>query len=164
MTLTKEQLQEFLKAFEHAETKPKMYITQQQADHYGITETDDSFVILKEVQMNLKVSAHVRYWEDGYISKDGINFYEDKNGEMPCRNGDVWEPIIDVRTGQILNWEIGVQARLHYKVCDEGIYTFGEKVWDGYVPDFMCPEGGGFGDYIIMNIDENGFIKKWGFE
>ena len=25
----------------------------------------------------------------------------------------------------------------------------------------MCPEGGGYGDYIIMKIDENGVIRNW---
>ena len=32
---------------------------------------------------------------------------------------------------------------------------------DGYVPRIMCPEGSGYGDYVIMNIDENGKIDKW---
>lgn len=25
----------------------------------------------------------------------------------------------------------------------------------------MCPADEGYGDYIIMNIDENGFIQGW---
>lgn len=25
----------------------------------------------------------------------------------------------------------------------------------------MCPKENGYGDYIIMNIDENGFIQGW---
>ena len=28
----------------------------------------------------------------------------------------------------------------------------------------MCPADEGYGDYIIMNIDENGFIKGWSKE
>ena len=32
---------------------------------------------------------------------------------------------------------------------------------EGYVPSIMCPEDEGYGDYIIMNIDENGFIQGW---
>lgn len=32
---------------------------------------------------------------------------------------------------------------------------------DGYVPDFLCPKSEGYGDYIIMDIDSNGFIKNW---
>lgn len=33
--------------------------------------------------------------------------------------------------------------------------------YDGYVPKIMCPADEGYGDYIIMNIDENGFIQGW---
>lgn len=32
---------------------------------------------------------------------------------------------------------------------------------EGYVPSIMCPEDEGYGDYIIMNIDKNGFIQGW---
>lgn len=34
---------------------------------------------------------------------------------------------------------------------------------DGYVPDTLCPAESGHGDYIIMNIDENGQIEDWEF-
>lgn len=30
-----------------------------------------------------------------------------------------------------------------------------------YVPAIMCPEPEGFGDYIIMNVDENGKIEHF---
>jgi hypothetical protein len=32
---------------------------------------------------------------------------------------------------------------------------------DGYVPEIMCPEGNGYGDYIIMKVNENGYIANW---
>lgn len=35
---------------------------------------------------------------------------------------------------------------------------------DGYVPDTLCPKESGYGDYIIMDIDENGMISDWNFE
>lgn len=110
----------------------------------------------------LHVSAEVRYWEDSQINGE-----DDIDGNMPCRNGEMWEPVIDVKTGRIRNWEQGKTAEVHYKVCDAGIYTLkdddgntiSEK--DGYVPDCMAPGGGGYGDYIIMHIDENGIIAHW---
>ena len=39
----------------------------------------------------------------------------------------------------------------------------GEEVrrHDGYVPDVMCPTGGGYGDYIIMHVNGDGVIEKW---
>lgn len=111
----------------------------------------------------LKVSAGVRYWEDARV-----NGVEDEEGDLiPCRNDDYWEPEIDIDTGQITNWKQGVTADIHYKVCDDGKY----KVYDSsgslvlekeyYVPELMWPAGEGFGDYIIMKVDENGFIQDW---
>lgn len=38
------------------------------------------------------------------------------------------------------------------------------KSYDGYVPEVMCPKDNGYGDYIIMDIDENGFIQGWNKE
>lgn len=111
----------------------------------------------------LEVKAQVRYWEDAEV-----NGQEDTEGSLiPCRNGDTWEPSIDIETGQILNWVKGKSAKVHYKVCDAGTYTIkGEKgceirMIDGYVPGILSPGGLGYGDYIIMNINEEGFINKW---
>lgn len=111
----------------------------------------------------LQVSAGVRSWEDATV-----NGQEDTEGSLiPCRNGDYWQPKIDMGTGQILNWTQGATADIHYKVCDDGKYTLQAidgstiKIKDGYVPDIMCPGGDGYGDYIIMNVDENGMIDRW---
>ena len=112
----------------------------------------------------LQCKIDVRYWEDAYVN--GIREQEDIS-TIPCRVEDSWCPIIDIDNGIILNWTQGVVASLHYKVCDAGCYTLLDEkdnvitILDGYVPDMMCPEGDGFGDCIIMNIDENGQIAKW---
>jgi hypothetical protein len=121
-------------------------------------------------RMLVKVHAHVRYWEDS-----DVNGEEDDNNnpKMPCVTGIYdgsgrlfWCPIIDVETGQIINWENGVEASIHYKVCDEcgitivkGIGTLYDD--EDYVPGFLCPKEEGYGDYIIMDIDKDGFIKDW---
>lgn len=125
-------------------------------------------LVKKEVEITaLQVNANVRYWEDSEINgepdtEDGDN--------MPCKDGDMWKPLINVETGQILNWEIGKAANIHYKVADECGWELKDEnnvvipsAEDGYVPETLCPEGGGYGDYIIMNIDENGFIANWEF-
>jgi hypothetical protein len=123
--------------------------------------------------MYLEVLAGVRYWEDAEV--DGV---EDCEGTLiPCRlnnylnpvtkrTEDFWNPIIDIVTGQIINWENGVTANIHYKVCDNGVYRLldltGPVVTiDGYVPKCMCPLEEGYGDYIIMNVNEDGFIEGW---
>lgn len=62
---------------------------------------------------------------------------------------------------------MGKTASIHYKICDAGTYILLDdnmneiKSIDGYVPDIMCPEGKGYGDYVIMHVDEKGFIKNW---
>ncbi len=119
---------------------------------------------MQEVDIKtLHVKAGVRYWEDSTV--DGI---EDEEGKLiPCRKGDYWVPVIDMDKGQIINWKIGVKAEIHYKVCDDGEYIFkddkGKTVLmkEGYVPNIMSPKENGYGDYIIMDIDMNGFIKEW---
>jgi hypothetical protein len=118
-------------------------------------------------EFNLKTIyayARVRYWEDGMV-----NGQEDTNGDLiPCRQGDLWCPIIDIDTGVITNWTQGVKANVHYKVCDAGKYEIkdesGETVLTidrGYVPAMMYPKENGYGDYIIMEIDEDGQIQNW---
>lgn len=114
------------------------------------------------------VKAHVRYWEDTTVN--GID--DNKNGDnVPCKQGEFWCPVIDVATGIIENWEIGETANIHYKVTDGcGWDLLGENNTviksqaDGYVPNTLCPAERGYGDYIIMNIDENGQIDKWCFD
>lgn len=122
-----------------------------------ITETKKATVAF------LKVEAGVRYWEDGEV-----NGASDDDGDLiPCRNGDFWEPVIDLTAGTIEGWPEGTTADVHYKVCDKGRYTLLDaerrevKIRDGYVPKVMSPGGNGYGDYIIMTIDGAGRIKDW---
>lgn len=108
----------------------------------------------------------VRYWEDATV-----NGVEDTEGDkIPLRKGDTWDITIDIESGTIENWTKGVTASVHYKVCDAGAYQLidysGEVVAEEeyYVPNFLAPKGGGYGDYIIMNIDENGYIDGWNID
>lgn len=135
----------------------------------------------------LKVDAGVRYWEDAEVN--GVretDLYESQGvGKplMPCTvqikkepNECIysdhyrWQPLIDIETGQILNWKKGTIANVHYKVCDDfycEILDADNNIiedYSGYVPNVMCPKEDGYGDYIIMDIDENGFIQKWNKE
>lgn len=111
----------------------------------------------------LQVSAGVRYWEDTTVS--GI---KDEEGDLiPCREHERWCPLIDIDSGKILNWKEGIEADIHYKVCDDGTYKLLDenkeviKERDGYVPDIMCPTEQGYGDYIIMKVDASGNIENW---
>lgn len=105
----------------------------------------------------------VRYWEDAHVNGE-----EDTDGDkIPLRKGDTWDITIDLESGTIENWTKGATASVHYKVCDAGVYKLidydGNVVVenDGYVPNFLAPNGGGYGDYVIIKIDENGYIENW---
>jgi len=114
---------------------------------------------------HLIVEANVRYWEDATV-----NGQEDTEGLLvPFREGDLWKPVIELATGRVINWPEGTTADIHYKVCDAGEYWLGtekgEKLlkWEGdYVPDrFLTVGDGGYGDYIILDIDGAGEIEGW---
>lgn len=119
----------------------------------------------KEVHY-LKCELGVRYWEDAVVNGKDEN---ENNPTIPfaTKSQGTWNPIIMLNDGRILNWPIGVTASTHYKVCDAGVYTLLDEnrcevvSKDGYVPDMLCPDGNGFGDYVELEIDENGFIKNF---
>lgn len=113
----------------------------------------------------LIVEAGVRYWEDATV-----NGKEDTDGSLiPLRGGDRWCPIIDIKTGRILDWPEGTTADVHYKICDDGEYWLGDEQgrkmqkWKGsYVPDkLLCVGDEGYGDYIILTVESNGHIRGW---
>lgn len=112
----------------------------------------------------ISICVEPRYWEDAIVN--GIKEDED-NPKIPFKAGKSWNLNIDATTGKIHNWPEGVTARVHYKVCDAGwyrLYTREHSVVSeryDYVPDFLCPTDNGYGDYIIMKIDEQGFIEGW---
>lgn len=124
--------------------------------------------VKKEFDLKLLVvKADVRYWEDAIV-----NGTEDEEGNLvPCRDGDLWSPHIEIESGKILNWVQGTTAKIHYKVCDGCGWELQDEngevvlsVTDGYVPSTLYPKESGYGDYIIMDIDENGIIADWEFE
>ena len=125
--------------------------------------------VLKEFNVTiLQVSADVRYWEDAEVNGESDTGDGDN---VPCKVGDSWCPKIEIETGKILNWKQGTTAEVHYKVVDgcgwELHDEHGEVVLEaseGCVPSTLCPKGGGYGDYIKMDIDENGVIANWGFD
>lgn len=131
----------------------------------------------------------VRYWEDSDVSKDGSEFSEvymdgsnlpqsmmlDYSPEITSykgfENDKCFYMQINPDTGQIMNWEKGYAMKVHWKVVDQGVYEYVDnngnviKRFDcDYVPDYLAIEDSGFGDYVIMNIDSNGYIHNWNKE
>jgi hypothetical protein len=129
-----------------------------------MTEHTVTVVTKKTVPVKyLQAECGVRYWEDAKV-----NGAEDAEGKLiPCRKGDNWAPLIELDTGKIQDWPEGTTANVHYKVCDDGRYHLLDTTMktvasiDGYVPTMLCPEGGGYGDYVIMEIDADGSIANW---
>jgi len=122
--------------------------------------------VKKEVEVKrLRVDAGVRYWNSFIIN--GIEAQDDGEG-VPCKDGDRWKPIIDLNSGHILNWEVGITAEVYAKVCDDGNYYLIDenneivaKIEQDYVPKILCPKENGYGDYIIMDINKYGFISDF---
>lgn len=115
-----------------------------------------------EQATHIEVEAEVRYWEDA-----AINGVEDTDGTLIFgRDGDLWKVRIELLDGIVEGWPEGMEADIHYKVCDAGEYWLtddsGKRVakWKGhYVPDdFLCHGNEGFGDYIIMSVAIGGGI------
>ena len=78
---------------------------------------------------------------------------------------------IDVETGQILNWPVGIEANLNcLKVVDEGTYILSDSKDNmisyhdyRYVPKCLEIDNNGFGDYFMFHINKNGYIVNWKF-
>lgn len=123
----------------------------------------------------LNVRLHVRYTEDGKVNgvRD-VDYQEhpELTPKMPFMQKEdssyYWCFSIDVNEGRILHWPKGIVADTYYKVCDECelhyLYNAQEVANnDGYwyCPDFLAREDSGYGDYVILHIDENGVIRNW---
>lgn len=111
----------------------------------------------------LDIKCKVRNWENAVVN--GETDYD--GDKIPFRSKNVWNPIIILETGKIFTWPKGITANVYYKVCDAGVYRLLDKHLatviekDGYVPSMLCPKCEGYGDYIIMDIDRDGFIQGW---
>ncbi len=112
--------------------------------------------VTRPVEIDVKyvrIVAAVRYDE------------EDIPNDFPGRRGDVWEVTVDIETGKILDWP-GPAFDVHMKVCDQGSYYLLDAeqkvlaaIEDNYVPNDLVP--GSYGDYIEMNIAEDGTVTNW---
>lgn len=115
--------------------------------------------VTKKVEVEIKkirIRVEPRYVGDG---ED-----DDMPTDFPLLQDGTWSAMVDVDTGAIDQWPIGDSRTMHIKVCDAGSYALydatGSEVaaFDGYVPDIVP---GSYGDYIELEIDENGVITNW---
>lgn len=139
-------------------------------------------IVNRPVEIDIKtlfVKAHVRYPENSMIQEGPDDVWGEDDADQPkmpcmeyidCRyKGWYWRPVIDLATGRIINWKQGVRASISYKVVDEFecyITDADNKIvtkYEGYVPSFMAITDEGYGDYVYLEIDENGMIEDWSF-
>lgn len=86
--------------------------------------------------------------------------------ELLHRRGErYWRDIIDLSTSQLRKWPKNTPYDFYDKICDSGTYrlldaenNFLKEIQD-YVPNEVIP--GEYGDYMDLQIDENGIIKNW---
>lgn len=120
------------------------------------------------------VNACVRHPENAYTRIKGTNQWIEENPNdpsMPYLYKDdyayYWRPVIDLDKGRVLNWPKDIEAKLCYKVVDEFVCILqddnGNQVaeYDDYVPRCMQLDEEGYGDYIYITIDSEGYIKNW---
>lgn len=105
----------------------------------------------------LKFSVMPRYWEAVVNGVEG-------SLDIPLKRDKMWNLKIDIDTGKVIDWPDGTTIDVHYKVCDAGSYYLLDENDDVivskeqvYVPSFI----GEYGDYLIIDINEKGFIKNW---
>jgi hypothetical protein len=111
--------------------------------------------IEQEVEITkIIICVHVRYGEENIPN------------DFPMRHGDLWKATVDIDTGRIEDWPIGKSGNVTMKVCDEGTYTLvdstGKRIAElenEYVPHGIVP--GKYGDYINLEINDQGVIINW---
>jgi hypothetical protein len=91
--------------------------------------------------------------------------------EKDKKHGDYMLTLyIDIKRGHIKDWvekTKGQSAHLFEKVVDRGTYSLltdsGKVIreFTGYVPNDLIPDKNGYGDYVTLNINKEGFITNW---
>ena len=137
----------------------------------------DAKDIKVEMVKYVKFHIGVYYWEDCHI--DGYDTEED-GSNIPFAKDGYWDFVLDLDNGCILGWEDEVKAKCpgsqsmntYFKACDMVWRTLLDanmqplhEEYNFYVPkilDFDDKDGRyGFGDYIGLEIKNNGTIKGW---
>src|SRR3546814_11257522 len=80
-----------------------------------------------------------------------------------------WLVRINLAEGRIEGWPADMQAEIHYKVCDAGLYWLtdqdGRRIarWKGqYVPSaFLNHDRSSNSDYIVLTVTPSGQIERY---
>ena len=109
--------------------------------------------------------------EDGSQIKDMLKVFDAPTNtrfkEYIAKDDPCFSMKINVDTGEVVGWPKDTAMNIYWKIVDEGLYQYLDKddniifEYDGYVPGELAIEDSGYGDYVILNIDSNGFIENW---
>ena len=143
------------------------------------TESEEYKIIKPEDVFYLKLNAYVRYWEDSEVNGEDDYSRKDledgKKLKMPfaSKDGEYWQPLIDVKRLRIADWPEGMTADIQYKVCDECDFSCLGKdmnklcryMPENYVPKFLqYYDDFKDGDYIVMKVGEDGSLQDFPME
>lgn len=116
-----------------------------------------------QVTVMKPVQVEIRYIEIEVPVRYGT---EQMSEDFPFRKGDMWRVIVNIDTGKIQDWPAGVSRDLSMKVVDGGSYRLMDAdrgvvaaIEQDYVPHSVVP--GEYGDYIELDIQEDGTIANW---
>jgi hypothetical protein len=112
----------------------------------------------------LEVTFPVDYMES--FSVNGIEaVYEN---DVPFVNDGMCKFTIYMLNGRIKDWKFNKSIAIHYKVVDTGTYRLLSagfnviaSIEEDYAPEILCIDDLGYGDYINMTIDANGYIENF---
>jgi len=112
--------------------------------------------VMKPVKINVKSLL---------VEVPVYDFYDGEYDDLPKKVGEMWNFVIDIDSGTIIEWNHPEKYRVFLKVCDGGRYTLlddlGKPVAEpieNYVPKCIPNE---YGDYIDINILPHGIIVEW---
>lgn len=113
--------------------------------------------------MKITVNKPVEIEVDSITLDVPIRYEDDREYYQDCYGYSDGQLVltIDLETGRIKGYPKGQPREVHTKVCDEGTYTLNRNglpmfIRQCYVPSFL--PGQHYGDYIILHIDENGYV------
>lgn len=120
----------------------------------GKADSKDSIVI--------HVSMPIYHPEDAEVN--GVEENEDSPRRPFLTKKDgvfYWNVSIDVENGKILDWPSKTTLKTWDKVVDELTVECNRKTYEDYVPDFLSIWDRGYGDYVYIEVLEDGTIKDW---
>ena len=140
------------------------------------------FIIQKPIEIDIKFLdvyfGEYVYPEDIEYNNDNFETIEeflDKYPQFKNNPGDFncaqFFLRIDIETGKVVNFpENGIPMYLtNVKIVDSGTYILKDSnlkdisVHEGYVPACLSIEEEGFGDYVEIIINKDGYINDWEF-